>query len=335
MTSFVLRWFPPVVNNAAKLIYAFEKKRLLTSQLRVSSTQITRYKSRKTGGLDAFDSQHLGKYADDLLHLLEKRRDPLEKEIKKWKNDLSGVLFQYSQRGEEPLLLALFRKMTDLGQANEASYTILMRYYADCDDYDKVKYYFEHMENSGVLYHGRSYVPLIVLSLKMNKLDETELYFNQLLQNSRKMFVHNAFVDIIDACADLREETGAKDEFTKRLVDQALHMMERYGSEPLEIDATETLLKWFNRFNFISFLFFFFFCFSRCLVSSLFVMFPVFFYLYTFFYKYKKLDLRDACFWIYFQTPLILFQGYFRQSKFENTLFLKKKKMHMAHFHAL
>ena len=249
MASFIPRIM--FLNKRAKQLYVpIEKNHLLTSNFRVSVVmqQFTRYKSRKTGGLDAYGNQQLDKYADDLLLLLEKRRNPREKEIKKWKNDLSSILFQYSQRGIEPLLLTLFQKMTDRLQANEASYTIIMRYYANRGDYNKVKFYFEHMKESGILYHGRSFVPLIVLSLRMNKLDQVELYFNQLLQDSRKMFVHNAFIDIIDACAELREETGTELNLANHLVDQALKMMERFGSEPLDSDAIQTLLKWFNRF---------------------------------------------------------------------------------------
>lgn len=250
MALFLSRYVLTYLNKTTKqLSVSIDKNCPLTSHLCASVVQqITRNKSRKTGGLDAYGNKELGKYADDLLLLLEKRRNPPEKEIKKWKNDLSGILFQYSQRGHEPMLLTLFQRMIDRLQANEASYTIVMRYYAHRGDYDKVKYYFDHMKDSGILYHGRSFVPLIVLSLRMNKLDQVELYFNQLLQDSRKKFVHNAFIDIIDACADLKEETGTELDLANHLVDQALKIMERFGSEPLDSDATQTLLKWFNRF---------------------------------------------------------------------------------------
>lgn len=245
-----MRCLPVVLNNAPKRLFTttIDKKRFLLTSSVLQQHQALRYKSRKTGALDGLDSKHLSKYASDLLHLLEKRRDPLEKDIKKWRNDLSGVLFQYSRRLQENSLLRLFEKMVAKSQANEASFTIIMRYYAEQGDYDRVKLYFEQMKNSGIQYHGRSFVPLIVLSLKLDKLEDTQAYFEMLQQNARKTFVHNAFIEIVEACADLRKESGKEHVLMNQMISEVFRAMERYGSEPLDKDAIRILFKWFNRY---------------------------------------------------------------------------------------
>jgi len=205
-----------------------------------------RLKSRSTGGLDDYESKHLMKYADDLLLLLVDRCDPLEKDIKKWRNDLSGILFQYSKRNKESNLKTLFTRMVKSKQANEASYTIMMRHFADRNNFEQVKYYFEHMQENSVLYHGRSFLPLIVLCLRLQKYELATEYFESLLESTRKTFIHVAFTDLISACADMVSEKNKVK--LNSFVETCLLTMEEYGCEPLDQVSTGALKKWFQRY---------------------------------------------------------------------------------------
>ena len=220
------------------------------NKLRTNATFIprhqVRFKSRSIGGLDKLESKHLMRYAHDLLKLLQERQDPIEKDIKKWRNDLSGILFQYSKRREETNLQELFKHMISKGEANEASYTIMMRNYTDLEDFDKVKSYFQHMKDNEILYHGRTFIPLITLCLKLERFKEADHYFNLLLQSSRNKFIHNAFVDLIGLCGEIR--TDANEQYLEKTVNLSLKTLEKFGCEPLEQADAESLEKWFKRY---------------------------------------------------------------------------------------
>uniref|UniRef100_A0A7M5WQ35 ribonuclease P n=2 Tax=Clytia hemisphaerica TaxID=252671 RepID=A0A7M5WQ35_9CNID len=206
--------------------------------------QQIQFKSRSIGGLDKLESGHLMRYANDLLGLLQDGQDPIEKDIKKWRNDLSGILFQYSKRKEDTNLEKLFKHMLSRREANEASYTIMMRHYSNLEDFEKVKSYFEHMKENDIIYHGRTFIPLITLCLKLERYKKAERYFDLLLQSSRSKFIHNAFVDLIRSCGEIR--TDLNEQHLEKMVNSSLKTLEKFGCEPIGQADAESLEKWFK-----------------------------------------------------------------------------------------
>lgn len=210
----------------------------------VFANQNVRWKSRTRGGLDQVESSQLQNYASDILKLLSGRHDRVDKEIKRWRNDLSGVLFQFAKRDDKENLVSLFDRISKARHANEASYTIMMRYYADQNDLFKVKGYFKKMERDSVLFHGRSFVPLINVCLKLKEYNMAFEYFDKLLETSKKTYINTAFIDIINTCTELVNIDNNRE--LTRLVEGALHTMEEFGSEPLDSNGIDVLNKWFH-----------------------------------------------------------------------------------------
>ncbi|XP_002162768.3 mitochondrial ribonuclease P catalytic subunit isoform X1 [Hydra vulgaris] len=160
------------------------------------------------------------------------------------KEYLSMILYQLYIRGDQENLLKVFNEMNASNALAETSYIILMRYYTDCKNLDKVTYLFNVMKNNENNILGtRCYVPLIVCFLKSLHFDSASIYLNEMLETMKKSYNDKLFSEIISICCDLRENYS---ESTEKIVNQILEFMNCYGIEKVNSETILAIKKWFE-----------------------------------------------------------------------------------------
>lgn len=192
------------------------------------------------------NNDELMSHGKEILQELCSRNDLTAKMDERFKNELSGILYQYFIRDNKRFLLEMFEIIWKKNKCNEACYTILMRYFADNKDLEKVKYYFAKLEQDpNTQIQGRSFVPMILVCLRCQAYDQARLYFNRLVDFSQKEFKENAFQDILVECSHLVTEENGK--YINSIVDRIFNLFQQFGSGCLNSKTINAIKDWFQR----------------------------------------------------------------------------------------
>ena len=178
--------------------------------------------------------------------LKEIRNGASEEQLHVLRKQLSGILYRLYLKKDETLLLAFFDKLSQQNALNEASYTIIMRYYADQNDFKNVKCIYNlALENREVEVHARIFVPLVLVCLKLDHFDLAKAYFNELVAAMKVRYNDRMFVDILNTCTEIRSLQNDGD--VNSLVEEIFRIFEDYGSVNLHSESVEAITRWFER----------------------------------------------------------------------------------------
>lgn len=185
-------------------------------------------------------------HGKEILKDLCTRNDFTAKLHDRFKNELSGILYQYFIRDNQKYLLEMFQLISNKRQCNEACYTVMMRYFAEKEDLDNVKYFFNELEkDTNTTLHGRSFVPLINVCLKRKDYDLARFHFNQLVEHTRKEFKDTSFQDILAECSELVSEMNGK--IISAMVYSIFDVLQEFGSGNLHPQTIDAIHQWFQR----------------------------------------------------------------------------------------
>ncbi|XP_057314630.1 uncharacterized protein LOC130655836 isoform X2 [Hydractinia symbiolongicarpus] len=190
------------------------------------------------------DPEDLFLFGKDILGNINHKQMTLD-ELDNRMNQLSGILYQFLVRKDEEKLLSFFRIIDQHDMLNEAAYTILMRHFAEKLELKKVKKIFNDLlKNPNVEVHSRSYVPLIIVSLKTGKYDLADLYLQEIIENMKIKYKDQILQDVLSLCAEIRH-TG-NNEFIESFVNKIFMMLEEYSTNDLKPRTVDTIQEWFK-----------------------------------------------------------------------------------------